>query len=66
MTVLAFDAITFHRFGLQGREPLLLMLMSSLATFAVTRLYTRLARARFGAAVTWARCTSITWSRAAC
>ena len=46
MTVLAFDAITFHRFGLQGREPLLLMLMSSLATFAVTRLYTRLARAR--------------------
>jgi hypothetical protein len=26
MTVLAFDAIKFHRFGLAGREPLLLML----------------------------------------
>jgi hypothetical protein len=44
MTVLALDAIRFHRFGLTGREPLLLMLAASLLTFAVTRLYTRLAR----------------------
>ncbi len=46
MTLLALDAIKFHRFGLGGREPLLLMLGASLLTFAVTRLYTRLARAR--------------------
>jgi hypothetical protein len=46
MTVLALDAIRFHHFGLAGREPLLLMLGASLATFAVTRLYTRGARAR--------------------
>ena len=44
MTVLALDAIKFHRFGLTGREPLVLMLAASLLTFAVTRLYTRLAR----------------------
>ena len=44
MTVLALDAIKLHRFGLTGREPLLLMLAASLLTFAVTRLYTRLAR----------------------
>jgi hypothetical protein len=44
LTVLALDAIKFHRFGLAGREPLLLMLMASLLTFAVTRVYTRLAR----------------------
>lgn len=44
MHVLALDAISFHRFGLAGREPLLLMLAASLVTFAVTRLYTRLAR----------------------
>src|SRR5260370_12472434 len=36
----------FHRFGLAGREPLLLMLAASLLTFAVTRLYTRLACVR--------------------
>jgi hypothetical protein len=46
LTVLALDAIKFHRFGLAGREPLLLMLAASLLTFAVTRLYTRLARVR--------------------
>lgn len=46
MNLLALDAIRFHRFGLAGREPLLLMLGASLATFAVTRLYTRLARVR--------------------
>jgi hypothetical protein len=44
--VLALDAIRFHRFGLNGREPLLFLLAGSLATFAFTRLYTRLARAR--------------------
>jgi len=44
--VLALDAIRFHRFGLTGREPLLLMLAASLTTFAVTRLYTRAARVR--------------------
>jgi lysyl-tRNA synthetase, class II len=42
--VVAIDAIRFHRFGLAGREPLLLMLGASLLTFAATRLYTRLAR----------------------
>jgi hypothetical protein len=46
LTIFALDALKFHRFGLAGREPLLLMLMASLVTFAVTRLYTRLARAR--------------------
>jgi len=44
MNVLALDAIRFHRYGLAGREPLLLMLAASLLTFAATRLYTRLAR----------------------
>jgi hypothetical protein len=44
--VLALDAIQFHRYGLAGREPLLLMLAASLLTFALTRLYTRLARHR--------------------
>src|SRR5579884_2894984 len=44
--VVAIDAIRIHRFGLAGREPLLLMLTASLLTFAVTRAYTRLARAR--------------------
>jgi hypothetical protein len=44
--VLALDAIRFHRFGLAGREPLPLMLAASLTTFAVTRRYTRAARAR--------------------
>lgn len=34
--VLALDAIRFHRFGLAGRESLLLMLAASLTTFAVT------------------------------
>jgi len=46
MTVLALDAVRFHRFGLNGREPLLLMLAASLLTFAATRLYTRVARLR--------------------
>ena len=46
MTVLALDAIRFHRYGLAGREPLLLMLAASILTFAVTRLYTRVARVR--------------------
>jgi hypothetical protein len=46
MRVLALDAIQFHRFGLAGREPLLLMLSASLLTFAVTRSYTRVARLR--------------------
>src|ERR1700690_3508184 len=46
MTVLALDAIRLHRFGLAGREPLLLMLAASLSTFAATRLYTRAARVR--------------------
>jgi hypothetical protein len=44
--LLALDAIKFHRFGLAGREPLLLMLGASILTFWLTRLYTRLARAR--------------------
>ena len=46
MTLIALDAVRFHRFGLAGREPLLFMLAASLLTFAVTRLYTRVARAR--------------------
>ena len=46
MTLLALDAIKFHRFGLTGREPLLLMLTASLLTFVVTRFYTRVARIR--------------------
>ena len=46
MKLLAIDAIEFHRFGLTGREPLLLLLTASLFTFAVTRSYTRLARLR--------------------
>jgi lysyl-tRNA synthetase, class II len=46
MNLIAIDAIRFHRFGLGGREPLLLMLAASLLTFAGTRLYTRLARVR--------------------
>lgn len=44
MSVLALDAIKFHRYGLAGREPLLLMLGASFLTFVLTRLYTRLAR----------------------
>jgi hypothetical protein len=44
--LLALDALRFHRFGLGGREPLLFLLAGSLATLALTRLYTRLARAR--------------------
>jgi hypothetical protein len=38
------DPVEIHRFGLAGRESLLLMLAASLLTFGVTRLYTRLAR----------------------
>jgi hypothetical protein len=44
--VLALDAIKFYRFGLAGREPLLLLLAASLLTFTVTRFYTRVARVR--------------------
>jgi hypothetical protein len=44
--VLALDAIRFHRFGLAGREPLLLMLGASVLTFWIVRVYTRVARAR--------------------
>jgi hypothetical protein len=44
--LLALDAIRFHRYGLSGREPLFFLLAGSLATFALTRVYTRLARAR--------------------
>jgi hypothetical protein len=46
MKLLAVDAIEFHRFGLAGREPLLLLLAASLLTFTATRVYTRLARLR--------------------
>lgn len=38
--------ITIHRYGLAGREALLLMLAASLLTLAGTRAYTRLARVR--------------------
>jgi hypothetical protein len=44
--LLGLNAIQFHRYGLAGREPLLLMLAASLLTFALTRVYTRLARHR--------------------
>ena len=40
------DSIEVHRFGLAGREALLLLLAASLLTFALTRLYTRRARTR--------------------
>jgi hypothetical protein len=46
MNLIALDAIRFHRFGLAGREPLLLMLAASLLTFVLTRFYTRVARVR--------------------
>src|ERR671936_2442319 len=35
-----------NEMGLHGREPLLLLLLAFLITFALTRLYTRLARVR--------------------
>jgi hypothetical protein len=38
------DPVEIHRYGLAGREALLLMLGASLLTFACVRLYTRLAR----------------------
>ncbi|HEV2593070.1 MAG TPA: hypothetical protein VGU02_14390 [Gaiellaceae bacterium] len=44
--LLALDAIRFHRYGLSGREPLLFLLAGSILTFALTRLYTRVARVR--------------------
>jgi hypothetical protein len=44
--MLVMDPIEFHRLGLAGREQLLLLLAASLVTFALTRLYTRLARVR--------------------
>ena len=44
--LLGLDAITFHRLGLDGREPLLLMIGASLLTFAFTRVYTRVSRRR--------------------
>jgi hypothetical protein len=37
--------LEIHHYGLAGREPLLIMLAASLLTLAVTRTYTRLARA---------------------
>jgi hypothetical protein len=46
MTLLALEAIQFHRYGLAGREPLLLLLAASFVTFVLTRIYTRLARSR--------------------
>jgi hypothetical protein len=46
MNILAIDAIKFHRFGLAGREPLLLMIAASLLTLVLTRIYTRVARRR--------------------
>ncbi|MDX6450632.1 MAG: hypothetical protein QOH16_681 [Gaiellaceae bacterium] len=46
VSVVALDAIEFHRFGLSGREPLLLVLGASLLTFALTRAFTRVARVR--------------------
>ncbi len=42
--VFAIDPIEVHRFGLAGRESLLLLLAASLLTFVFTRAYTRLAR----------------------
>jgi hypothetical protein len=44
--ILGLDAIRLHTMGLAGREPLILMLLASLGTFAATRGYTRLARTR--------------------
>jgi hypothetical protein len=44
--VAAVDPIEIHRFGLAGRESLLLLLAASLLTFVFTRAYTRLARSR--------------------
>jgi hypothetical protein len=44
--LLGLEAIEFHHLGLNGREPLILMLSASLLTFAATRGYTRLARVR--------------------
>ena len=38
--------ITIHRYGLAGREALLLLLAASLLTLACTRAYTRIARTR--------------------
>lgn len=46
MGLLAVDAIRLHYVGLAGREPLILMLLASLLTFAATRGYTRVARSR--------------------
>lgn len=38
------DPVEIHRYGLAGRQALLLLLAASLATFVLARLYTRLAR----------------------
>ncbi len=46
MHLVAIDAVRIHRFGLAGREPLLLLLTASLLTFVATRAYTRVARVR--------------------
>jgi hypothetical protein len=40
------DLLHLHRYGIADREPLLVMLAASLVTFAATRAYTRIARAR--------------------
>jgi hypothetical protein len=42
----SIDPVEIHRFGLAGREPLLLLLAASLLTFGCARAYTRLARKR--------------------
>jgi hypothetical protein len=44
--VSAIDPVEVHRFGLAGRESLLLLLAASLLTFVFTRCYTRLGRRR--------------------
>ena len=41
-----FDPVEIHRFGLAGREPLLLLLAASFVTLAATRAWTRIARVR--------------------
>ena len=46
MVASSIDPVEVHRFGLAGREPLLLLLAASLVTFACVRAYTRVARRR--------------------
>ena len=49
-----------------GKEPLLLLLISFLLSFALTRLYTRLARRHGWGAAGSATRTSTTWCRGSC